>query len=56
VRRSCDAEKLKLSYDGWDSGSNKCKRGYGGVWRILRSVSQVVGFVLERLAGIWHRT
>jgi hypothetical protein len=35
VRRSCD-EKLKLSPDGGDSGSKKCKRGYGGFWRSLR--------------------
>jgi hypothetical protein len=27
---------LKLSSDGGDSGSKKCKRGYGGVWRNLR--------------------
>jgi hypothetical protein len=37
VRRSCDAEKLNLSSDDGDSGSKKCKRGYGGayggVWR-----------------------
>jgi hypothetical protein len=30
VRRSCDAEKLKLNADGDDSGGKKCKRGYGG--------------------------
>jgi hypothetical protein len=33
-------EKLKLISDGGDSGSKKCKRGYGGayggVWRSLR--------------------
>jgi hypothetical protein len=38
--------KLKLISDGGDSGSKKCKRGYGGacggVWRSLR------------LAGVWH--
>jgi uncharacterized membrane protein len=61
VRRSCDAEKkIKLSSDGNDSGSNKCKRGYGGayggVWGSLHVVvfwSQVFGFVLVSLAGIW---
>jgi hypothetical protein len=45
-------KKLKLSSDGGDSGSKKCKLGYVGeyfgVWR-----SQAVGFVLVRLAGIW---
>jgi hypothetical protein len=53
-------KKMKLSFDGGDSGSKKCKRGYGGayggVWRSLRLVgvwSQAVGFVLVRLAGIW---
>jgi hypothetical protein len=37
VRRSCDAEKLKLSSDGGDSGSKKrgCGDAYGGVWRSL---------------------
>jgi hypothetical protein len=51
---------LKLSPDGGDSGSKKCKRGYGGayggVWRSLRLMivwSQAVGFVLVRLVGIW---
>jgi hypothetical protein len=33
-------KKLKLSFDGDDSGSKKCKRRYGGacggVWRSLR--------------------
>jgi hypothetical protein len=33
--------KLKLSFDGGESGSKKCKRGYGGayggVWRSLES-------------------
>jgi hypothetical protein len=37
-------KKMKLSSDGGDCGSNKCKRNhdgaYGGVW------SQAVGFVL----------
>jgi hypothetical protein len=53
-------KKLKLSYDGIDSGSKKCKQGYGdaygGVWRSLRLAgvwSQAVGFVLVCLAGIW---
>jgi hypothetical protein len=32
VRRSCDADKLKLKSDGGDSGSKKCKRGYGGAY------------------------
>jgi hypothetical protein len=53
-------KNLKLSFDGGDSGSKKCKRGYGdpygGVWRRLRLAgvwSQAVGFVLVHLAGIW---
>jgi hypothetical protein len=53
-------KKLKLSSDGGDAGSEKCKRccdgAYGGVWRslLLTGVwSQSVGFVLVRLAGIW---
>jgi hypothetical protein len=53
-------KKLKLSCDSGDSGSKKCKRGYGGayggVWQSLRLAgvwSQAVGFVLVRLAGIW---
>jgi hypothetical protein len=53
-------KKLKLSSDGGDSGSKKCKRGFGGVcvwvWWSLRLEgvwSQAVGFVLVRLAGIW---
>jgi hypothetical protein len=37
VSRSCKAEKLNLSFDGGDSDSKKCKRGYRGaygeVWR-----------------------
>jgi hypothetical protein len=52
-------EKLKLSFDGGNSGSKKCKRGYGGaydgVWRslLLAGVwTQAVGFVLLRLAGM----
>jgi hypothetical protein len=43
----------KLSSDGGESGSKKCKRGYGGaygvIWRSLCLAgvwSQVVGFVL----------
>jgi hypothetical protein len=49
-------KKRKLASDGGDSGSKKCKRGYGGVWRSLRLAgvwSQAVGFMLVRLAGIW---
>jgi hypothetical protein len=53
VRRSCDAKKIKLSSDGGDSDSKKCKRGYGGaygwVWRSLRLAgvcSQAVGLAL----------
>jgi hypothetical protein len=60
VSRSFDAETLKLSSDVGDSGNKKCKRGYGGtygrVWWSLPLAgvwSQVVGFVLVRLAGIW---
>jgi hypothetical protein len=34
-------EKLRLSSNDGDSGSKKCKRGYGGVWRSLR------------LTGVW---
>jgi hypothetical protein len=51
-------KKLKLSPDGGDSGSKKCKRGYGGVyggvWRSLRLArvwSQAVGFLL-----VWFAT
>jgi hypothetical protein len=41
-------KKLKLSSDGGDSGSEKCKQCYfGGVKRVW---SQAVGFVLARLA------
>jgi hypothetical protein len=40
-------EKLKLSSDGGDCGSKKCKLGcggaYGGVWRSLC------------LAGVWNQ-
>jgi hypothetical protein len=53
-------KKLKLSFVSGNSGSKKCKRGYGGayggVWRSLRLAavwSQAVGFVLARLARIW---
>jgi hypothetical protein len=53
-------KKLKLSSEGGDSGSKKCKRGYGdaydGVWQSLRLAgvwSQAVRFVLVLLAGIW---
>jgi hypothetical protein len=48
-------KKLKLSLDGGDSGSKKCKKGYGGVWQSLHLVgvwSQVAGFVLVRLASV----
>jgi hypothetical protein len=44
---------LKQSSDGGDFGSNKCKRGYGGVWQSLRLAevwSQAVGFVLASVA------
>jgi hypothetical protein len=44
-------KKLKLSSDGGDSCSKKCKQGYsgayGGVW------SQAVDFLLVHLSGIW---
>jgi hypothetical protein len=53
-------KKMKLSSDGSDSGSKKCKRGYGGanggVWwslRLAKVWSQAVGFVFTLLAGIW---
>jgi hypothetical protein len=53
-------KKLKLSSDGSNFGSKKCKRSYGGVcggvWRSMRLEGawiQAVGFVLVRLAGIW---
>jgi hypothetical protein len=53
-------EKLKLSSDGGDYGSKKCKRGcggaYGGVWRSPRLAgvwSQAVGFVFgKNLASV----
>jgi hypothetical protein len=51
-------KKLKLSSDGGDSTSKKCKPGYGGayggVWRSLPLAgvwSQAAGFVLVRLTG-----
>jgi hypothetical protein len=57
VRRSCDEEKLKISFEGGDYCSKKFKRGaYGGVWQILRLAgvwSGAVDFVSARLAGIW---
>jgi hypothetical protein len=47
MRRCAKRKKLKLSSDGDDSGSKKCKRSYdgtnGGVWRSLR------------LAGFWSQ-
>jgi hypothetical protein len=50
-------KKMKLSSDGGDCGSKKCKLGYGGayggVWRSLAGVWRAVGFVLVRLAGTW---
>jgi hypothetical protein len=52
--------QLKLSSDGGDSDSKKCKRGYvgayGGVWQCPRLAGvwiQSVGFVLARLVGMW---
>jgi hypothetical protein len=48
-------EKLKLIYDGSDSGSKKCKRGIcGGMWslRLVGDRNQTDGFVLVCLAGI----
>jgi hypothetical protein len=46
-------KQLKLSSDGEDSGSKKCKRGYGGAyggaWRSLSLAgvwSQGIGFLL----------
>jgi hypothetical protein len=51
---------LKLSSDGGDSGSKKCKRSYGSaygeVWRSLRLTrvwSQAIGSVMVPLKGIW---
>jgi hypothetical protein len=59
VRRSCDAEKSKLRFDGKsklrfdgnDCAWKKCKRGYGRIWRsvCLAGVwSQAFGSVLVR--------
>jgi hypothetical protein len=50
-------KQWKVSPDSGDSGSKKCKRGYGGIWRSLRLARvwiQTVGFVLVRLAGFSH--
>jgi hypothetical protein len=50
-------KKLKLSSDGGDSGSKKCKRGcdcvYGGVWRGL--AESVFGRSLESSVGAFGR-
>jgi hypothetical protein len=49
-------KKFKLNFDGGDSGSKKCKQGYGRVWRSLHLAgvwSQTVSFVLVRLVVIW---
>jgi hypothetical protein len=53
-------KQLKLSSDSGDSGSKKCRLGYGdacgGVWRSLRLGgvwSQAVGFVLVRFTSVW---
>jgi hypothetical protein len=35
MRSSRNAEKLKLSSDGDDSGSKKFKGGFGGVWAVV---------------------
>jgi hypothetical protein len=46
---------LKSGSHGGDSGSKKCKSGYGGVWwsfNLLGAWSQAVGVVLVLLAGI----
>jgi hypothetical protein len=49
-RRFCDAKKI-VSFDGGDSGSKKCKRGYcsayGGVWQSLR----LAGFLILESGG-----
>lgn len=59
VRRSCNAEKLKLISDNDDSGSKKCKQGYDGahkgvLWSrpLAGAWSQAVDYTLVRLAGI----
>jgi hypothetical protein len=52
----CDEVTSWNSILDGDSGSNKCKRGYGGLWwsqRLARVLSQSVGFVLVLLAEIW---
>jgi hypothetical protein len=51
-------KKLKLSSDGGNSGSKKCKQGYGGVWwslHLAKVWSHMVDFVLVHLAGIWFQ-
>jgi hypothetical protein len=50
-------KKLKLSPDGGDPGSKKCKRGYGGacggVWRSLESGGRFcVGAFGRNLASV----
>jgi hypothetical protein len=45
--------KIKLSSDGGDSGSEKCKLGYGGAYCLEEVCSQAVGFVLMRLAATY---
>jgi hypothetical protein len=49
-------KKTEINYDDGDSGTKKCKRGYGGaydgVWRESELWSQAVGFMLVQ-AGIW---
>jgi hypothetical protein len=51
VRHSTTRKKLKLSSDGGDSDSKRCKRGYGGayggVWRTLRLTESAFGRSLE---------
>jgi len=47
--------EIRLRSDDGDSGSKKCKRGYGGVWRSLRVAgvwSQAVDTLLMRLTEI----
>jgi len=62
VGRSCDNKNILISSDGGDSGSNRCKRGYGGAcgkvcWglRLVGVWSEAVGFALVRLVGIWFQ-
>jgi hypothetical protein len=48
-------KKIGIKFDGGDSGSKKCKRGYGGIWWSLHLAgiwSQAVGFVLEHFAEL----